>query len=159
MTGQFSVEGVLIPSELVAYRAMNFRQPIPERTPFPYTLRRPVAEIAARLGHQAQQCIGELREEFDKFGDDDDAVTVALAEAGWPSAAEVFRSRPDLMSLILREYLYFDILNLYAPARGGAYDFLVNTLDEVVRDGDEVVVTGQGYERGEGSGSWRRPSG
>lgn len=154
MTAQFDVEGFRIPVARVAYRAMNFRQPLPERTPFRYELRCPVDEFAARLGEKLEQCIAELHDEYDKFGDEDDDVTAALKVAGWPSAEEAWR-RPDLISLITREYLYFDVLNVYAPARGDAYDFLVNTLDSVLLADDHVVIGGVGYERGEGSGPWR----
>lgn len=153
MTVHFEVEGFSIPGDRVAYRAMNFRQPIRDRTPFRYVLRRPIAEFVARLGQKYEQCVAELREDYDTFGADDDATTTALAAAGWPSTEALFRAHPDAMSLVMREYLYFDILNAYAAARD--YEFLINTVEDVVREGDEIVVTGVGYERGEGSGPWR----
>ncbi|GID90693.1 hypothetical protein ACFQFC_36105 [Amorphoplanes digitatis] len=153
MTVHFEIEGFLIPGDRVAYRAMNFGQPVQDRTPFRYVLRLPIGEFTARLAQKLDQCVAELREDYEKFGDDDDATTVALAAAGWPSAAALHHDHTDVMLLVMREYLYFDILNAYAPARD--YDFLVNTVDDVVRDGDDIVVTGTGYERGEGNGPWR----
>ncbi|MEU4215418.1 hypothetical protein [Actinoplanes sp. NPDC026623] len=153
MTIHFEIAGFLLPWDRVAYRAMNFGQPVPDRTPFRYALRRPVREFTERLGPKLEQCVIELREDYEKFGDDDDATTIALAAAGWPSAAALHRDHPEVMSLVMRQYLYFDILDAYAPARD--YDFVINTVDDVVRDGDDIVTTGTGYERGEGNGPWR----
>jgi hypothetical protein len=153
MTVHFEIEGLPIPGDRVAYRAMNFGQPIPDRTPFRYALRRPVGEFSERLAQKLEQCVLELREDYEKFGDDDDATTVALAAAGWPTGEALYRDHPEVLTLVLRDYLYFDILNTYAPARD--YDFLINTVDDVVRDGDDIVTTGTGYERGEGTGPWR----
>lgn len=156
MTVSFEVQGHPVAADRVAYRAMNFRQPLPGRTPFPYVLRCPLPEFVARLEQKYEQCVVELRDDYDKFGDDGDESTIALLAAGWPSTEALFRDHPEVMSLVMRQYLYFDILNSYAAARSDAYDFLINTLDDVVRAGDEIVVTGWGYERGEGRGSWRR---
>ncbi|MEV4704566.1 hypothetical protein [Actinoplanes sp. NPDC049316] len=155
MTAELQVEGFVIPTARVAYRAMNLGQPLPGRTAFAYDLRCPFEEFSAQLNQKLEQCLTELHDDYDKFGADDDEVTIALAAAGWPATDKVW-GRPDLMSLIAREYLYFDILNLYAAAGGDAYDFLVNTVDDVRRQGDDVVVTGRGYERSEGNGPWRR---
>ncbi|MGA5305406.1 hypothetical protein ACPCHT_36270 [Nucisporomicrobium flavum] len=155
MTAEFDVDGFVIPIPRVAYRAMNFRQPLPGRTAFRYELRCPFGEFSARLDEKLEQCITALHDDYDKFGDDGDGVTIALAAAGWPAHDHVW-GQPELMALIAREYLFFDILNLYAPATGDSYDFLVNTVDDVMRQGGHVVVTGQGYERGEGNGPWRR---
>lgn len=85
----FEIQGVLIPGDRVAYRAMNFGQPIKDRTPFPYALRRPVAEFAQRLREKYEQCVVELREDYDRFGDDEDETTIALAAAGWPTTDEI----------------------------------------------------------------------
>nr|BFE70131.1 hypothetical protein GCM10020092_034320 [Actinoplanes digitatis] len=118
MTVHFEIEGFLIPGDRVAYRAMNFGQPVQDRTPFRYVLRLPIGEFTARLAQKLDQCVAELREDYEKFGDDDDATTVALAAAGWPSAAALHHDHTDVMLLVMREYLYFDILNAYAPSTG-----------------------------------------
>ncbi|MEU7907366.1 hypothetical protein [Actinoplanes sp. NPDC049118] len=143
MTVQFEIEGFLIPGDRVTYRAMNFGQPVHDRTPFRYVLRRPIDEFTERLAQNLEQCLIELREDYERFGDDDDATTIALAAAGWPSAAALRRDHAEVMSLVMRRYLYFDILDAYAPARD--YDFVINTVENVVRDGDDIVVTGTGY--------------
>ena len=135
-----------VPSRTVSCRSMNFGQVIPTLRSLPYVLRVDLLTVQQLLATQYQQAIEELLADEPANDTEFEAIN-ALRAAGWPSLAEVCRTRPDILELYLR-FFDIDVLSLLLGPHAAVGEYQLNSLDSVRVRADAVELEGIAYATG-----------
>lgn len=100
-----------------------------------YRLVVPLPHVATYLDREG------WREDAQQFPEDQTTFEQELARRGWPATDAIMRD-PPLLALLVAE-LDFDFLGLVADPPAHADDFVLNSVDERVIDGEDVVFRGR----------------
>jgi hypothetical protein len=143
----FAVRDIVVPGIRIAYRPMNFGQPIAGQVPIPWTMRLPVGEFCARMAQDYRRWITEMQDDLAKWGiDNEEDLDARLLRVGWPSLEALLRDHPDLGAEFLKDCLRTEILDIYTGATLTDYDYLINSFDRVLPGSDDIVFAGTCYE-------------
>jgi hypothetical protein len=103
----FKFNGTDADVSAVACRELNFGQDRFGEKQYPYELRVDRNEFISTYDQHYERWNQELKEDYIQCGDED---PVELKNLGYPSLAEMFDTHPKILSKVIVDYLYHEIL-------------------------------------------------
>jgi hypothetical protein len=127
----------------IAVRDLNFGQ-WPGCPQAPYRLSVRADEMAALIGRIYADFV---KDAIDFPNLDDSQATEKLRELGWPDLKDLARSNPDLIGILLAQHIGVDLLHrLFSePKQPHDLDYVLNSIDAVVVEGDSIVIEGAAF--------------
>ncbi len=136
------ISNVQIDNNTVTYRDFGFGKPVPFSTQ-DYTLTISLHDIKLLLKADVDEFVNDLKEDDDLS----DENVVRLKEAGYPFTEKLISDYPKLFCNIIRDNLYFNILDrLLVNNSPEVLRYVINTLSQVSIKNDTLIITGEVYD-------------
>jgi hypothetical protein len=137
------LDGIEVLDDCIAYRGLGFGQAV-DLPAHSYEIQMPLPELVDVLEKPYATLVQELRSDYEQVGDRDPEC---LFKLNYPPLQEVLESDIQCLDEILKDYLYMDFFSrCFKQLDPERVLYAVNTIDQVFKSGNIIIVSGQAYE-------------
>lgn len=137
------VDGLEFPNGSIIYNDQGFGCD-PELPVQKFSVNIPMGYFLENFSNKFNEFIGECEQDDDNIEQKSDIPEVK--ELGYPLLKEAVEECPKLVSDLICDYLYFDLLEaIYGRNKRECWKFAINSLSSAVVHGQVVELVGSGY--------------
>ncbi|AXI60943.1 hypothetical protein DLD99_10825 [Pseudomonas kribbensis] len=136
----FKSENDIIDPTSVTYRSLGFGEPLFNNVK-KYTLSIKIHELPERFHELTNAFIAECIQDDNKQGYAD---IPELRDCNYPPLSTLIRNHPDVAVILIKDYLFFELLYLLFPSKG-KLEVVINSVSGVYYLDDTFHLCGETY--------------